>query len=274
MTDFDPKNISEVLSEKTGLGISCQVDSRFPNHIEFFFSDIPRPNTFFFDLDFGWQTFKLTGRPSAFSRDLLYAMRQKGLDDSSAFIRIFKTIGISKMRNSLKINGEIVDINSTSLWTKELSSFEWIIEPELGRFAGKEQAEKNQIITDTLLRCIGAIVSLIPTNGRTRTEGQQITRTVETYERDELLRLDCLKFYGYACQVCGFDFEKEYGTEGKGFIEVHHIERLADRRLSETNPITDLIPLCANCHRVAHLRTPPYAPDEIIKFIQNKKAKS
>ena len=268
MNDFNPFKICDVLSEKLGLAVSCQVDNDALNHVEFFFSDIPRPNTFFFDLEFGWQTFKVTARPSAFSRDLLNAMRQKGLVDPSAFLRIFKAIGGSRMRNSLKINNETIDISSISIWNKEWSSFEWIIEPVLSQFAGKDGPEKIQIITDTLLRCIGAIVSLLPTHGRGRMEGQKIVQTVETYERDESLRLDCLKFYGYKCQVCEFDFEMNYGPEGKGFIEVHHIERLADRQLSETNPITDLIPLCPNCHRMAHLRTPPYVPDEIIKMIQ------
>ncbi len=274
MSDLNPLAVCEVLSEKSGLGIAYQVDARDSNRTEFYFTDLPRANTFFFDLQVGWQTFKVTARPGAFSRDLLLAMRQKGAIDPSPFLRIYSAIGISKMRNTLKINGESIDVSSTEIWTKEWASFEWAIEPELSQFAGKDSRDKVQVITDTLLRCIGGIVSLLPIHGRPRIEGQHVTRTVEGYERDESLRDDCLKFYGHTCQVCHFDFEKAYGPEGKGFIEVHHIERLADRQLSETNPITDLIPLCANCHRVAHRRVPPYVPDEIREMIKNARFKA
>jgi len=119
-----------------------------------------------------------------------------------------------------------------------------------------------------LLRCIGALVSLIPIQGTGRNEGALTVRTVNDYERDEGLRADCISLFGCICQVCHFDFEKVYGDEGAEYIEVHHLERLADRRLSMTNPITDLVPLCANCHRIAHSRTLPYSPDEIRLMIE------
>jgi 5-methylcytosine-specific restriction protein A len=41
-----------------------------------------------------------------------------------------------------------------------------------------------------------------------------------------------------------------------------------------TNPITDLVPLCANCHRIAHKRTPPYRPDEIRLMIEVARAET
>ena len=274
MSNFNPFAVCEVLSEKSGLGISCHVDPRDSSRIEYFFTDLPRANTFFFDLLMGWQVFKVTARPGAFSRDLLQAMRLKGAEDASTFLRIYKAIGASKIRNSVKINGKSVDVGSPGIWDNEWSSFEWTLEPEPSQFAGRESHQKLQIITDTLLRCIGAIVSLVPIHGAAKLEGEKVVRTVEGYERDESLRNDCLKFYGYTCQVCEFDFEKQYGPEGKDFIEVHHIERLADRQLSETNPITDLIPLCANCHRMAHRRTPPYAPTEIREMIRKAKSQA
>ena len=273
MSVFNPSAICEVLSEKSGLGVACQVDPRDSSRIEYFFTDLPRANTFFFDLAMGWHIFKVTARPGAFSRDLLRAMRMKGAEDSSTFLRIYKAIGTSKVRSSLKINGTVVDVGDPRVWTIEWASFEWTIEPEPSQFSGREEVERIQIITDTLLRCIGAIVSIVPIHGAAKLEGGQVTRTVESYERDQSLRDDCLKFYGFTCQVCEFDFEKEYGLEGMGFIEVHHIERLADRQLSETNPITDLIPLCANCHRMAHRRVPPYTPAEIKEMIRRAKAR-
>ncbi|WP_338147063.1 HNH endonuclease [Pantoea stewartii] len=59
--------------------------------------------------------------------------------------------------------------------------------------------------------------------------------------------------HGTACECCGFDFEKVYGENGKGFIHVHHIKPLhtVDDNYV-VNPITDLIPLCPNCHEMVH----------------------
>ncbi len=54
------------------------------------------------------------------------------------------------------------------------------------------------------------------------------------------------------CEVCGFDFEKQYGDLGKGFAECHHIVplELADSVI-ETK-LSDLAILCSNCHRMIH----------------------
>ena len=61
------------------------------------------------------------------------------------------------------------------------------------------------------------------------------------------------------------DFEKVYGLIGRGYIEVHHVESVA--RLAPgtiLDPGTDLVPLCSNCHSMAHKRRPvPYTVNEL-----------
>lgn len=73
------------------------------------------------------------------------------------------------------------------------------------------------------------------------------------YERSAENRRRAIEIHGYECAVCGFDFSKVYGHRGKGFIEVHHIKPLSTvQEEAEVNPDTDLIPVCANCHRMIH----------------------
>ncbi|RMA40889.1 hypothetical protein D9R08_17155 [Rhodophyticola porphyridii] len=85
-----------------------------------------------------------------------------------------------------------------------------------------------------------------------RTEGGKKVYISVRRERDPKLRDDALSIHGLDCMACGFNFERAYGSWGKGFIEVHHVVPLAEAGRSETNPATDLIVLCANCHRMVH----------------------
>ena len=49
-----------------------------------------------------------------------------------------------------------------------------------------------------------------------------------------------------------FDFNAVYGREfARDFIEIHHVETVA-AGVRTTDPSRDLVPLCANCHKMAH----------------------
>lgn len=77
---------------------------------------------------------------------------------------------------------------------------------------------------------------------------------VNRYERDSDARRVCLAFHGTSCTVCDFSFEASYGEIGQGFIQVHHVVPASMLgRGYLLDPIADLVPLCANCHAMAHL---------------------
>lgn len=85
-----------------------------------------------------------------------------------------------------------------------------------------------------------------------RFEGNEVLRLVTAYERDPKLREECLRLRGYDCAACGINLGDIYGELGEGFIHVHHILPLHQSKKRETNPSTDLIPLCPNCHCIIH----------------------
>lgn len=66
------------------------------------------------------------------------------------------------------------------------------------------------------------------------------------------------------CENCSFDFAERYPTLGEGFIEVHHKKPLALLMPNEKTYLSDLMLLCANCHRMIHRKRPPLAP-EVLK---------
>ena len=75
------------------------------------------------------------------------------------------------------------------------------------------------------------------------------------YERNPLNRAKAIEIHGLNCNGCGFNFEQMYGERGKDFIEIHHIKPLSSSENEIViNPKTDLVPLCANCHRMIHRR--------------------
>lgn len=88
---------------------------------------------------------------------------------------------------------------------------------------------------------------------RELTEGTKKHIETERAWRNPELRKACLAHYGYQCQCCGMDFEALYGEAGTRFIEVHHMKPISTYDGEhEVNPLTDLVPLCSNCHSMIH----------------------
>lgn len=103
-------------------------------------------------------------------------------------------------------------------------------------------------------------------------EGNMITIKQNKYERNTKARRECLKHYGYKCQICGFDFEEFYGEIGKDIIEVHHRKALSEIKENYTvDPIRDLVPVCSNCHTIIHSRKPYYTVEELKSILDFKK---
>jgi 5-methylcytosine-specific restriction protein A len=73
-----------------------------------------------------------------------------------------------------------------------------------------------------------------------------------------------------ACEVCGFDFEANYGEHGEGYTECHHVVPLhtsAERRTK----LSDLILICANCHRMIHRKNPWLKPEQLRELVIHRR---
>lgn len=100
-------------------------------------------------------------------------------------------------------------------------------------------------------------------------ENALTSAAINRYEWEPHSRNACIDHHGTNCSACGFSFEAVYGDIGKGFIEVHHIVPVSlVGEDYELDPLTDLVPLCPNCHAMAHRRQPvPYTPAELRAII-------
>ncbi len=101
-------------------------------------------------------------------------------------------------------------------------------------------------------------------------EGQKYSLAVSRYERSRANRAMAITLHGVTCRVCGFNFGETYGPEGAGYVEIHHTASLhlldAPRQIDVAE---ELVPLCANCHRVAHRVDPPYTPEQLKELLSD-----
>ena len=101
-------------------------------------------------------------------------------------------------------------------------------------------------------------------------EGREMLREIRTKERDVRLRAEAVRVRGVNCEVCGFNFFDLYGEHGRDFIEVHHLESLAERDSESATAIADLRVVCSNCHRILHRRKgPPMNFDNLCAIVKN-----
>lgn len=106
---------------------------------------------------------------------------------------------------------------------------------------------------------------------QTYSEGETKQVLINTYERNPIARKKCIEHYGLNCQVCDFNFENKFGVLGKEFIHVHHkIELATVGKKYSVNPITDLIPVCPNCHSMLHKKRPvAYTISELKQILRD-----
>lgn len=95
-------------------------------------------------------------------------------------------------------------------------------------------------------------------------EGKTKKVLVNSYERNTVARKKCIEHFELNYQVCDFNFKDKFGDLGKDFIHVHHKIHIATiGNEYSVNPLTDLIPVCPNCHSMLHKRKPTYSISEL-----------
>lgn len=104
------------------------------------------------------------------------------------------------------------------------------------------------------------------------TEGNLMEAVLSIHERNPSARNKCIEHYGARCFICGMQFDERYGSNFAGLIHVHHRTPLQFQiEEYEVDPISDLIPVCPNCHMVLHSKKEGvYTPEEVIEFIHSR----
>ncbi|MDQ3050203.1 MAG: HNH endonuclease [Bacteroidota bacterium] len=156
---------------------------------------------------------------------------------------VWKKFELSAEKKPIAVNTEDFETNNLNLdyWSKSFVTLILSILPQ-------EELEETET------------VSGLP-------EGSVSQIKVNKYERSHINRAMCIELQGTDCKICKFSFQHVYGDIGKNFIHVHHITPLSKLGPNYIiNPVTDLVPLCPNCHAMAHKKNPPFTMEELIKI--------
>ncbi|MXW60963.1 MAG: hypothetical protein F4003_04150 [Acidimicrobiaceae bacterium] len=122
----------------------------------------------------------------------------------------------------------------------------------------KFKRDAVQVLTRTYLEMSflsGDEAGVLPQGNLEYPEGAKTRVEVNRYERNRGAREACIREHGVACKVCGLVFEKRYGQLGHGYIHVHHTTPLSEINYLDNyviDPITNLVPVCPNCHAMLH----------------------
>ena len=104
---------------------------------------------------------------------------------------------------------------------------------------------------------IGSDTSLEIDSAKAR-EGYAIDASLLSRGRNRELAEARKSYDHYTCQACDFKLQ----IESRWVIEAHHLNPLSVTGETETK-LEHLVSLCPTCHRISHLRSPPYTPKEI-----------
>ncbi len=171
------------------------------------------------------------------------------------------------------INGHLTELDDESVWGKKWNRFDLKLSKRLQQLDRGGTVEELDAVCGWTRRFVAALLAISPLEA----EGSSVVNAAEgaeegaakktqaiRYERDRRNRAAAIAIHGTSCKACGLEFGARYGQVAEGFIEVHHTQPLSTvREAYIVNPLQDLVPLCPNCHAVAHRRTPPLTVDEI-----------
>lgn len=257
------------------IGIDVKASPENDDGLAFWPADFDPRESFRVRFSLGLHSAEAVLEPGMFAKALLQSISrpsEQGLISFSAFAR---GISLHNTQLSVKANGRDIDVGENPVkWPEHIDLFEIRVGRRHVEFDHKSDADILELVDDIVPPIFGMIASLLGTEDVesehvSEVEGGESVVRLTRYERSKSNREACLRYHGRVCKACGFDFEVFYGEPARGFIEVHHVERLADyggARL--VDPVQDLVPLCSNCHSVAHKHTPPYTVNEIRRMIE------
>lgn len=220
--------------------------------------DLKDPYGFCIQIQFNLNSISLELKPDSFARDLIEEFYMS--ISKPAFHSIFKSVEQKGYRLKLLADKKAVELDVRHEYIhKEINSFSFSME-KLGVLHGDTDDQKN--LEQFLLNAFSIFGVLFPLVQEQQEydesvqglpEGSISTVLVNKYERSKANRLACIAHHGYQCMVCNETMSDKYGDLGEEYIHVHHLTPVSEIGADYlVDPVSDLVPLCPNCHAMIH----------------------
>jgi 5-methylcytosine-specific restriction enzyme A len=276
---LEPAALARLVSDSCGLPFDGRRLTN-ANALQIYPSGLPVRNTFSVQATVGWRSVEVSFVPGSFAGEFIQLMGQADPGARSCCAAVLAKCMGDGATVTLKINGQPAKPDDTSGWDAEWTRLELSVrrgQLDLGN--GDEDNEKICAWTQQVTAAIVALLPLEQDDTPTEnlrggfSEGAKAQVEVNRYERDRRNRAAALAIHGYACLVCSSDLGDRYGPSAAELIEVHHLTPVSKLGPDYCiNPTTDLVPLCPNCHRVAHRRDPPFTVEELKEMFSSPRS--
>jgi 5-methylcytosine-specific restriction protein A len=285
MNDPLKQEVCSLVATEIGVALSLR-DTNADAESTFYFTDLGRNSGINFTLALGLNRFSVIASPGGFSKVCLDQIRRASpeqIANATAHLALATDYASDPLRISCGgIN--VSDPGNVGSWCYNAAADFHLNLVRRGFDDPNSEVTAREVIQRLLIPVVSAFAELIGYERRhpdprlvdagPEIEGQISCPTILRRERSRLNRSMCIRIHGCRCAVCGFEFDKFYGSFMKGFIEVHHLEPVsALEQARHYDPATDLIPLCANCHRAVHSVSPPLTPEDLRARIERKEVR-
>jgi 5-methylcytosine-specific restriction protein A len=276
-TLHDPDALGSIVSLETGLAFESRsrkdIDGR---QIISLTPEGHNPaHTFGVDVGIEWRRLEMIFVPGKFAGPLLQAMSEADASGRAVFKSVLSDCESQGAKVILKLNEKEHRYDDESIWDVTWRRLSFQLSKGNLELGIEDGIPDFEIVRSWATRFAAAVVSLLPLEEHEEEElegypeGAIQKVEVNRYERDRRNRSAALAIHGSACLVCGMDFGRTYGPPADGYIEVHHVVPVSELGSDYViDPKEDLVPLCPNCHAVAHRRNPPFTVDEIRGLLQ------
>jgi 5-methylcytosine-specific restriction protein A len=275
----DPDALASELGRYFGLefiGRRKDVVNGYPS-LELRPSGTNQTEAFSISVQFGWRSLDIQLIPDSYAGPLIAEMGRSSSTQRETFVGLASQFEAMNAEVALFVNGDEVDIATPADWplTWQRARLHLARSPAVVNTDDFDANDRE--VCEWTRRFLSLALALMPieeletevdTNPQGLPEGALVRISTNRYERSRINRVACIEFHGDSCLVCGFNFRRTYGLRGIDFIHVHHVVPVS--RLGphyQINPAKDLVPLCPNCHAMAHRTDPPGTVEELRKII-------
>ncbi|NQU58448.1 MAG: HNH endonuclease [Rhodospirillales bacterium] len=282
---LDPVSLARILTLETGLafsGLEGRDDGE--SWVEVVPAGEPASHTFSIRTKIGWRDIEVSIRPGAFSGNLIKTMGNADPAGKQAFFSSLQNCVNLGAAVKFRVNGQPYSFDDGSVWETDWDDVELSIRKGHLDLNSENWAEEERLVLFWTSQVAMGIIGLLPLEmtdlGYEQPglegfpEGALLKVQANRYERDPRNRAAALAIHGCICKACDQDLSNIYGPIGFGVIEVHHNTPVSE--LGEgykIDPAKDLVPLCPNCHAMAHRRKPPFSVSEL-RLMRDKASKA